>query len=336
MENNTAPLITILTPAYNAERFICRCLDSLTAQTYPHIEIIVVDDCSTDATRLLLDDYAKRDSRICVLSTKRNSGASAARCKGLAVARGEYITEVDADDWLAPDAIAIAAEEAAKSTQADFILYTSILADENTGTQSPYPIEKGVKSIMTGAEACHWSIGWGIHGWGLCRTEIYRRFPCQTDAGLYGDENSTHLQLLHCREVRQCAGKHFYSVNDSSVTHVVNIRRFDILEGRLALRQQLMQAGADSKTIMRQNRVRWIDFIGACYLFWKHSSQFSEPDRQQIWQRMEAAYNTFRFSELPLTTALKPRYFLLPTLRLFYHQVCMTFRIREAVQARRR
>ncbi|MEE1317136.1 MAG: glycosyltransferase, partial [Prevotella sp.] len=49
MENNTAPLITILTPAYNAERFICRCLDSLTAQTYPHIEIIVVDDCSTDA-----------------------------------------------------------------------------------------------------------------------------------------------------------------------------------------------------------------------------------------------------------------------------------------------
>lgn len=329
MEHTSSPIVTILTPAYNAERFICRCLDSLLAQTYTNLQIIVIDDCSTDSTHLLANDYAQRDSRIIVMQTERNSGASAARNTGLAAAKGEYITEVDADDWLAPDAIEKAMAEAAENTETDFILYHTLLVDEKTGTQSPYPIERTAKHVMTGAEACHLSIGWGIHGWGLCRASIYRRFPCQTDAGLYGDENSTHLQLLHCREVRLSDGKHFYSVNDSSVTHVVNMRRFDILEGRMALRQQLIKLGAQHQTIIRQNKVRWTDFIGVCHLFWLHSSQFSSAERAQIWQRMEKAYSTFRLGELPWQTALKPRYTIMPTLTMFYRQVCLTFLLKK-------
>ena len=123
MEHTSSPIVTILTPAYNAERFICRCLDSLLAQTYTNLQIIVIDDCSTDTTRLLANDYAQRDSRIIVMQTERNSGASAARNTGLAAAKGEYITEVDADDWLAPDAIEKAMAEAAENTETDFILY---------------------------------------------------------------------------------------------------------------------------------------------------------------------------------------------------------------------
>ena len=126
MEHTSSPIVTILTPAYNAERFICRCLDSLLAQTYTNLQIIVIDDCSTDTTHLLANDYAQRDSRIILMQTERNSGASAARNTGLAAAKGEYITEVDADDWLAPDAIEKAMAEAAEE-------YTDIVFSHGTG-----------------------------------------------------------------------------------------------------------------------------------------------------------------------------------------------------------
>lgn len=76
MEHTSSPIVTILTPAYNAERFICRCLDSLLAQTYVNLQIIVIDDCSTDTTRLLANDYAQRDSRIIVMQTERKDRKS--------------------------------------------------------------------------------------------------------------------------------------------------------------------------------------------------------------------------------------------------------------------
>ena len=132
-------VISAVIPCYNSEAYMEKAINTLLSGG-EDMEIIVVDDCSTDATRLLLDDYAKRDSRICVLSTERNSGASAARCKGLAVARGEYITEVDADDWLATDAIAIAAEEAAKNLNKDL--------SKKQRKEKKYKIINKIKSIF--------------------------------------------------------------------------------------------------------------------------------------------------------------------------------------------
>lgn len=97
------PRISIIVPIYHCESFLPKCLDSLTNQTYPNIEIILVDDGSTDCSADICDSYAARDSRIVVLH-KQNGGVSSARNAGLAVATGEYITFVDADDWVAPDA----------------------------------------------------------------------------------------------------------------------------------------------------------------------------------------------------------------------------------------
>jgi len=96
--------ISIITPCYNVEKYIVECLDSIISQSLNEIEILCFDDGSTDDTLAVLNSYQKKDSRIIVIEQK-NSGPSIARNKGLAMARGEYISFVDSDDILASDAL---------------------------------------------------------------------------------------------------------------------------------------------------------------------------------------------------------------------------------------
>lgn len=102
---NNKPLVSIVIPAYNVEQFISHCINSCVGQSVNQIEIIVVDDGSTDSTGKILDTWSARDSRIKIIH-QRNSGVSAARNKGIENSTGEYITFVDGDDFLAVDYIA--------------------------------------------------------------------------------------------------------------------------------------------------------------------------------------------------------------------------------------
>lgn len=95
-------LITVIVTAYNIESYLPRCLESLAGQTYSPMEIIVVDDGSTDGTPEICDSYAKEHENITVIHRK-NGGPSAARNAGLELAKGDYIGYVDGDDWVEPD-----------------------------------------------------------------------------------------------------------------------------------------------------------------------------------------------------------------------------------------
>lgn len=93
------PKISVIIPAYNVELSLARCLDSILVQKQKDIEVIVIDDGSTDDTSSICDEYAERDSRIRPFH-KSNGGASSARNTGLDMARGEWIVFVDADDYI--------------------------------------------------------------------------------------------------------------------------------------------------------------------------------------------------------------------------------------------
>lgn len=95
-------LISIIVPAYNIEKYIGRCLDSILGQTYTNLEIIVVDDGSTDNTGRIVDEYATKDDRIKVIH-QENAGLSGARNSALLLAQGDYIGYVDGDDYITPD-----------------------------------------------------------------------------------------------------------------------------------------------------------------------------------------------------------------------------------------
>ena len=93
------PHISIIIPVYNTEKYLAQCLDSVVNQCRENIEIILIDDGSTDKSGAICDEYAKRDPRIKVLHTT-NNGLSAARNKGISVANGKWIAFLDSDDWL--------------------------------------------------------------------------------------------------------------------------------------------------------------------------------------------------------------------------------------------
>lgn len=112
--------VSVIIPAYNAEDYIKDSLNSVIHQVYKNLEIIVVDDASTDNTKKIINEYAKKDKRIVPFYQITNKGVSAARNVGLKAATGEYVVFVDSDDYLTKDAIRRMVD-AATEYNADFI-----------------------------------------------------------------------------------------------------------------------------------------------------------------------------------------------------------------------
>ena len=93
-------LITIAVAVYNTEKFLKDCMDSVVNQTYQNLEIICVNDCSTDKSLEILEEYAAKDKRIKIITNEKNSGLGVTRNVGIDAAHGEYILFIDSDDWL--------------------------------------------------------------------------------------------------------------------------------------------------------------------------------------------------------------------------------------------
>ncbi len=112
-------LVSVIVPVYNTEKYVSRCLDSILGQTLGDMEIICVDDGSTDSSPAILREYAKKDSRLRVI-TKENQGLVAARKTGVKEASGKYIGYVDSDDWIEPEMYETLCEYA-EASQADMV-----------------------------------------------------------------------------------------------------------------------------------------------------------------------------------------------------------------------
>lgn len=95
-------LISVIIPVYKVEKYLCRCVDSVLAQTYANMEIILVDDGSPDNCPVMCDEYARQDSRVKVIH-QENAGLSGARNAGIDMAQGQWLAFVDSDDYLAAD-----------------------------------------------------------------------------------------------------------------------------------------------------------------------------------------------------------------------------------------
>ena len=183
-------LVTVVIPVYNVEAYLDRCVRSVTGQTYRHLEIILVDDGSTDGCPALCDQWAARDDRVRVIH-KENAGAGYARNSGLDRACGEYLLFVDSDDYIASDTVALCVTEA-ELTKADMVLFgrNNVAPD---GTEKPLPVT-GEKFLFEGDTVreellpglfCY-ERGFGVSVWGkLFRRKLIEdnkiRFPSERE-----------------------------------------------------------------------------------------------------------------------------------------------------------
>lgn len=220
-----APVISVIVPVYNTSPWLRRCLDSICAQSYHLLEILCVNDGSTDNSAEILAEYALRDSRIKVF-TQENAGLSAARNTGLENATGEWVTGVDSDDWLALTCI----EQAAARIQpdVDIIFYGVQLVDENgcqCGLSSYFSlhdtdVEDITPKTVNGLNVCFWSKLW--------RRSIIEQYHLRFPVGLLNeDEAFFYISLPYARKMAfshsigyyyvQRAGSIMSKLNDGSM-----------------------------------------------------------------------------------------------------------------------
>lgn len=206
-------LISVIVPAYNAEAFIDRCLNSLLRQTYENLEIICINDASTDNTAQTVRKI--NDPRIRLINNEQNLGISLTRNRGMEIARGKYIGFIDSDDFVDPDfyeklhraAVANDAEVVTAATSVEWPDKTKIWAGR-PGVCTGFADK--LKAVRNGS--C-----WNK----LYQTGFLRKHKLEFPAGLIAEDNFFIIRCLHC-----CAGlaviddtRYHYIMMPSSLTH---------------------------------------------------------------------------------------------------------------------
>ncbi len=142
--------VSIILPVYNTEQYLSACLESIINQSFKNIEIICVDDGSTDASVRILNDYQKKDSRIIVLHNSHNRGQGFARNRGLKVARGKYVFFADSDDIVKKDAMKYLVT--VMEEDLDGILFSAECYSEINGVQKNFQKKKNIGEVFSGIE----------------------------------------------------------------------------------------------------------------------------------------------------------------------------------------
>jgi len=137
--------ISVIVPVYNVEKYITHCLDSIAGQTYCNLEIILVDDGSTDDSARICDDYSAKDSRITVIH-QPNGGVSVARNAGINAATGDYIAFVDSDDWLDSNVYQFMVEAAQENPAVEVVMCDFVNVQNNNSIKISSHLRAGLYS----------------------------------------------------------------------------------------------------------------------------------------------------------------------------------------------
>ena len=187
------PLVSVIIPVYNVSRYLPQCLDSVISQTYQNLEIVIVDDGSTDGSGSICAHYAERDDRILLIRSE-NRGLASARNLGLGNICGDYISFIDSDDWVELHMINKLLD-AALQTGADIVTakkcfeYVGVTLHDEDGDEYPR-IYSGEDLMLALAEAKFGNTVWNK----LYKAECFKetRFP----DGLNYEDVSTTLKVM--------------------------------------------------------------------------------------------------------------------------------------------
>lgn len=196
-------LVTILIPIYNVEHYLDRCIASAVQQSYDKLEIILVDDGSTDRSAQICNDWAKKDSRIRVIH-QHNSGVSAARNTGLQAASGEWIIQLDSDDYFATYAVETMIRTA-EENQVDMVVCDFKKGSEDVfqfeGIENPtIVISDAVTTIFRIYSGDHDALRFAVPWCKMSRKYLYEGI-CYPTGRIFEDIFTTHKLLYRCERI---------------------------------------------------------------------------------------------------------------------------------------
>ncbi|MGI6224141.1 MAG: glycosyltransferase family 2 protein [Prevotella sp.] len=293
--------VSVLIAVYNAKDYLSECLNSLIAQTMTDWEAICVDDASEDRSVGILKEYAQRDSRIKLMQLQQNHGQAYARNQALAMAKGQYVAFLDSDDWLSPDALEKVVDCFEHTPLTDVVLFQLVYVKDSKGTRNIWKYPQKRFEVLSGEEAFRLSLDWTIHGVYVVKADIHRRYPYDDSSRWYSDDNTTRLHYLAAREVRECDGIYYYRQHSKSVTHTIDIHRFDYLQANMSMRRLLKENNASEDVVAFYENVRWLNVVDVYMFYYKHRKEFCEKDRREGLAKIREAWQSID------THSLKPR-----------------------------
>lgn len=194
--------VSVIIPVYNSEKFICKCLDSVLAQTLQDIEVICVDDASEDNSYAILEKYTQQDDRVTLLRNDTNRGQSYARNRAIVCASGKYIQFVDSDDYIDPDLLeksyCLSQEKELDILETECTMHT--LHEKKITVRRQTPID-----VITGIE---YQNQYGINSFAIWKYFVRRSFLEKYKLNFY--EGIIHEDVLFVYEMLKNAGRVFY------------------------------------------------------------------------------------------------------------------------------
>lgn len=223
-------LISVIIPVYNVEKYLKNCIDSVIAQTYKNIEIILVDDGSQDGCGVICDEYVEKDSRIKVFH-KENGGLSDARNVGIEQATGKYITFIDSDDCVSSEYVEYLHELLTKNnTKISIAAHTVVSNKKRINFGEGY-----IENVLTTAECLERMLcedGFSVSAWAkLYSKELFDgiRFP---KGKLNEDNGTTYKLILQCEKIAYGNRSiyNYYKRQNSITTSKFDLRKMDLIE----------------------------------------------------------------------------------------------------------
>lgn len=306
---------SVLVAVYNAVPYLQACLDSILHQSVDDLQILCVDDASTDDSAQILSEYAARDKRVEVIRLDRNQGQASARNVALTRAKGEWILMVDADDLLGEDALEEMERTMKRFPSADCIVLQLVRFGAAQATEredGPTP-----DTVFTGAEACRAAINWKLNGLYAGRRDLYMRMPFDDSSRVYSDDNTSRIHYLLSRQVAVSAGEYLYRQHEASATHRFDLRRLDFLAANRSLRSLLERYQANTDILTACEEHCWRNFVGLYLQFRRQWATFTPQEHQLIRLSFKESLQEMRPERLPCALRWSPSWLFVRPFSLF-------------------
>lgn len=321
MQNTAKPLISVIMPVYNTERYLTEAIESVVNQTFENWELICVDDGSTDASLDVLRRFAKNDSRIKVVAQPHIGTASAARNKALEYTTGEYIAMLDSDDKYTSDTLIII-QKRIEETSADYILFNTCFcsADLQEIKKELKGLNGDTSVVISGRTAFIESLDWKIGGCGAIHKNIIKKFK-YNETGRNGDELSTRIFFMNSETVAFSEAKYLYRFYSDSMIREFSAKRFYTLDTDLNL-LRILNANEWAKHILPSFAKRYFSSIFFTMVFYfKNEAKLSNEEKNNVKKYIHMHYvasKSFSLNRQCFTSKLK---FVILMLSFKYHPI---------------
>lgn len=325
------PIVSVVVAVHNMKGHIRQCIDSVLSQSLQELELVLVDDVSTDGTADILREYAEKDKRVILVWQTENGGAQLARNAGIVVSSGRYITTLDHDDFLAYNALACAVDTFRKHEGLQCVCFREIrLLPDGTFLEHE---EKNSFNLISGEEAYRRSIGWkGINGRMIVTRELQMQYLFDNCERVYGEDNTAQLQFLASPLVASCQGIYYHRLLDTSLSHKVSLNNIRGNIRFINMKRQLKAHGYGNEILRLNETAFWASIVSSYYYYHRHRLCFSQAEQQEALHLIKYMREQIDTTLLAPSTRWRPGYWKMSSWNLFRLQEEAYFLLRRLIK----